>query len=86
MLQVVSSWLESTSLHYLGPSKFAIAKATPKKRWVGGAGRFVDLKDLFNGNMITMLFIFIQFSGGKHNFRNFVLSKKRTDDKVLVDK
>ena len=40
MLQVVSSWQESTSLYYRGPSKFEIAKANLKKRRVGGAGRF----------------------------------------------
>ena len=38
MLQVEGSWQESTSLHYWGPSKFAIANLT--KGWLSGAGRF----------------------------------------------
>lgn len=46
----------------------------------------MDLEDVFKENMIITLFIFTQFSGGKHNFHNSILQKNRIDDELLVDK
>ena len=90
MLEVASSWQEPSlpyPLHHRErPSKLSVAKQISKEGGGGGRGGRAEVFSICRAFLMeTFLFIFTQFSGGKHNFHNSYY-KRNLGNKVLVDK